>query len=73
MTKLLLQCKEPEVHAHEEATGSDDENHTTDQLTRLLQNAKVNAKEDLEHRLKRPSSAVSERLPLGEIGTNRFH
>jgi len=54
-------------------TGSDGENQSTDQLTRLLQNAKVNAKEDLEHRLKRPSSAVSERLPLGEIGTNRFH
>ena len=54
-------------------TGSDGENQSTDHLTRLLQSAKMTTKEELEQKLKRPSSAVSERSPLGEIGTNHFH
>ena len=49
--------------------GSDGENQSTDNLTRLLQNAKV----DIGQRLKRPTSAsTQDRLPLEEIGSNRL-
>ena len=70
MTKLLLQCKEPEVHAHEEATGSDVENHPTDQLTRLLQNTA----KSVGNSLKRPPASYHKqtgRYPLAEIGSKR--
>ena len=49
--------------------GSDGENQSTDNLTRLLQNAKV----DIGQRLKRPTSAsTQDRLPLEDIGSNRL-
>ena len=50
-------------------TGSDGENQSTDQLTRLLQNANVG----IGQQLKRPTSgATLDRLPLEEIRSNRL-